>query len=225
METKSRRRIRCRAVSLDLVIFDCDGVLVDSEGITTGAYIECLAEVGLTWRHEEAVERFRGGKMADVVAMAEAELGRPLPPEFTQTFRAVLFERLRRSVRPVAGIEEALDALPYPICVASNGPRAKMDATLGSTGLMARFEGRVFSAYEVGSFKPEPGLFLHAAAALGARPECCAVIEDSDGGLRAAVAAGMHAFAYDGHGARLEAVGATRFSDMRDLPALLATLA
>ena len=211
-------------MGIELVIFDCDGVLVDSEGITTGAYIDCLADVGLTWRHEEAIEHFRGGRLADVVAQAEAELGRPLPPDFTQTFRAVLFERLRRDVRPVTGIVEALDALPYPVCVASNGPRAKMDATLGSTGLMVRFVGRVFSAYEVGCFKPEPGLFLHAAATLGARPERCAVVEDSDAGVRAAVAAGMHALAYDGHGVGLKAEGATRFSDMRDLPALLAAI-
>jgi HAD superfamily hydrolase (TIGR01509 family) len=163
--------------------------------------------------------------MVDVVAQAEADLGRPLPADFTQTFRALLFERLRRDVRPVPGVVAALDALPYPTCVASNGPRAKMDATLGSTGLLDRFEGRIFSAYEVGSFKPEPGLFLHAAAALGADPARCAVVEDSDGGLRAAVAAGMHALAYDGHGAGLEAAGATRFTDMARLPQILAALA
>ncbi len=212
-------------MGIDLVIFDCDGVLVDSEGITTRVYIACLAELGLTWRYEDAVHRFRGGRLADVVAQAEADLGEPLPEGFTQDFRERLFEALQHEIEPIPGIVEALAALPYPTCVASNGPRAKMDATLGSTGLMAQFEGRIFSAYDVGSFKPEPGLFLHAAASLGARAERCVVVEDSDGGVRAAVAAGMHALAFDGHGANLEAAGATRFTDMRALPGLLADIA
>ncbi len=212
-------------MGIDLVIFDCDGVLVDSEGITTRTYIDALAELGLTWAFEDAVHRFRGGKMADVIALAEADLGRPLPDGFVERFRAVLFERLRTECDPVEGIVEALDRLSHPVCVASNGPRAKMDATLGSTGLMPRFEGRIFSAYEVGSFKPEPGLFLHAAEALGARPDRCVVVEDSDGGVRAAVAAGMHALAYDGHGANLKAEGATKFEDMRALPGLVADIA
>jgi HAD superfamily hydrolase (TIGR01509 family) len=212
-------------MGIDLVIFDCDGVLVDSEGITTRVYIACLAELGLTWRYEDAVHRFRGGKLADVVAQAEADLGGPLPEGFTQDFRERLFTALQHEIEPIPGIVEVLDALPYPTCVASNGPRAKMAATLGSTGLMPQFEGRIFSAYDVGSFKPEPGLFLHAAASLGARAERCVVVEDSDGGVRAAVAAGMHALAFDAHGANLEAAGATKFTDMRALPGLLADIA
>ncbi len=212
-------------MGIDLVIFDCDGVLVDSEGITTRVYIACLADLGLTWRYEDAVHRFRGGKLADVVAEAEADLGRPLPPDFTEGFRERLFAALQQEIEPIPGIVQALDTLPYPTCVASNGPRAKMDATLGTTGLLERFEGRIFSAYDVGSFKPEPGLFLHAAASLGARAERCVVVEDSDGGVRAAVAAGMHALAFDAHGAGLAAEGATRFTDMAALPGLLEHIA
>lgn len=212
-------------MGIDLVIFDCDGVLVDSEGITTRVYIACLEDVGLTWRYEEAVHRFRGGKLADVVAQAEADLGEPLPKGFTEDFRERLFAALHHEIEPIPGVVEALDSLTYPMCVASNGPRAKMDATLGTTGLMTRFEGRIFSAYDVGSFKPEPGLFLHAAEVLGARPERCVVVEDSDGGIRAATSAGMHALAFDAHGANLEADGATKFTDMRELPGLLQVIA
>jgi HAD superfamily hydrolase (TIGR01509 family) len=212
-------------VAIELVIFDCDGILVDSEPITTATWIEALAELGLAWSADEHGERFRGGRMADVVAAAEADLGAPIPAEFVARFRERLFERLRREVRPVPGVIEALDAIPWPACVASNGPRAKMEATLGSTGLMERFRGRIFSAYDANRFKPDPGLFLHAAAALGARSDRSVVVEDSDTGLAAAAAAGMRAFAYEAPGIALRAEGAVRFSDMRALPGLLRRLA
>jgi beta-phosphoglucomutase-like phosphatase (HAD superfamily) len=192
-------------MDIDLVIFDCDGVLVDSEPITTAVWIEALETLGLAWKADEHIARFRGGRMADVIAAAEADLGAPVPAGFVDGFRTRLFERLRREVRPV--------------------PRAKMESTLGSTGLLARFEGRIFSAYDVGHFKPDPGLFLHAAAALGARASRCVVVEDSVAGLRAAAAAGMRAFAYEAPGLDLGADGAVPFRDMRALPGLLAHVA
>jgi HAD superfamily hydrolase (TIGR01509 family) len=209
---------------LELVIFDCDGVLVDSEPITTRTIVEAVGEAGLAWTCEDVRRRFHGGRLAHVLAAAEGDLGRPLAEDFVERFRARLYERLRAEVRPVPGVRAALEALPWPCCVASNGPRAKMEATLGSTGLLARFEGRVFSAYEVGSFKPDPGLFLHAAATLGAEPGACAVVEDSSGGLRAARAAGMRAVAYVGHGLPTDTTDALVLQDMRRLPELLAAL-
>lgn len=211
-------------MATELVIFDCDGVLVDSEGITTDAWVEAMRGLGLAWQAADVMHHFRGGKMADVIATAEAELGAPVPEDFVQGFRARLYERLGSEVEAVPGIAAALDALVHPVCVASNGPREKMDVTLGCTGLLKRFAGRIFSAYEVGSFKPEPGLFLHAAKACGAAPERCVVIEDSDSGVRAGVAAGMTVLAYDGHGESFRAEGARRFSDMADLPGLIAAL-
>jgi HAD superfamily hydrolase (TIGR01509 family) len=209
---------------IQLVIFDCDGVLVDSEPITTATWVAALAEFGLTWTADDLDRSYRGGKLADVVAAAEAALGGPLPGDFVERFRERLYERLRIDVRPVPGIHEALDALPYATCVASNGPRAKMEATLGSTGLMARFEGRVFSAYDIDSFKPEPGLFLHAARTCGVAPARCVVVEDSDTGIRAARAAGMTvlAFGLDRHASFTE--HAPRLAAMTDLPAALAAL-
>jgi len=210
---------------IDLVIFDCDGVLVDSEDITTAAWVEAMQGLGLDWQAVDVGRHFHGGKLADVIAAAEADLGGPVPEGFVAQFRARLYERLGREVRPVAGIVEALEAFVWPACVASNGPRAKMEATLGSTGLLARFEGRIFSAYDLGTFKPEPGLFLHAAGACGAEPERCVVVEDSDSGVRAAVAAGMRVICYDGHGAAVKAAGAVRLGDMAGLPAALAALA
>jgi len=204
-----------------LVIFDCDGVLVDSEAITTAAIVDAMAAEGLTWTAARVLDAFRGGQLDDVCRTAERELGRPLQADFIETFRADLFERLRTKIQPIPGVEAALDEITIPICVASNGPRAKMEATLGTTGLMQRFEGHIFSAYEVNSFKPEPGLFLHAAAAMGAEPARCVVVEDSDTGVRAAVAAGMRVLAYTGHGFEMHAEGAEPFDDMRMLPRLI----
>ncbi len=211
-------------MATELVIFDCDGVLVDSEGITTDAWVEAMNGLGLAWKAADVLHHFRGGKMADVIATAEAELGASVPEGFVAAFRARLYERLGTEVRAIPGIADALDALRHPVCVASNGPREKMDVTLGCTGLLDRFAGRIFSAYDIGLFKPEPGLFLHAAKACGAAPDRCVVVEDSDSGVRAGVAAGMTVFAYDGHGEGFRAEGATRFRDMAELPDLIAAL-
>ncbi len=206
---------------IDLVIFDCDGVLVDSEPITSATWVDAAAELGVSWTLEEHLDRFRGGTMADVVAALEAELGSVVPEDFVESFRARLFNRLRSDVKTIPGVEAALDAIAHPICVASNGPHSKMEATLGSTGLISRFEGRIFSAYEIGQFKPDPGLFLHAAHALGATPLRCVVVEDSDAGREAALAAGMHALLYDAESGISSFEGATRFTDMNRLPELL----
>jgi len=208
-------------MTTELVIFDCDGVLVDSETITTNTIVEAVGAAGLNWAVDDVLQHFHGGKMADVIAAAEAELGAPLPEDFVDRFRLRLFERLRADVEAIPGVEAALDAISLPTCVASNGPRGKMEATLGSTGLLARFEGRIFSAYDIGSFKPDPGLFLHAAAEMGVRPEGCVVVEDSDNGVRAAVAAGMRVLAYVGHGFELHAAGAETFDTMAALPGLV----
>ena len=208
-------------MTIELVIFDCDGVLVDSEAITTATIIEAVGVAGLDWSADAVLERHRGGNLADVRADAEAQLGRPLPADFVERFRARLFERLRAEVRPITGIADALADIALPMCVASNGPVAKMEATLGTTGLMARFKGRIFSAYDIDCFKPDPGLFLHAAREMGATPERCVVVEDSDTGIEAAVAAGMRVLAYVGHGYEMHAVGAEAFESMAELPALL----
>ena len=212
-------------MGIDLVIFDCDGVLVDSELITTATIVEAVAALGVRWDAADIMRHFRGGKMSDVMSAAAAESGKALPEDFVPRFRARLFQRLHDEVQPVAGIAAALDAIVHPVCVASNGPRAKMETTLGVTGLLARFEGRIFTAYEVGSYKPDPGLFLHAAEALGASPSRCVVVEDSDTGVKAALAAGMPVLAYVGHGLPTDANGATTFEDMAMLPGLLDELA
>ena len=134
----------------------------------------------------------------------------------------------RRELRAVEGIHAALDAIRLPTCVASSGPPEKIRLSLELTGLLPRFDGRIFSAYEVGSWKPDPGLFLHAAEAMGVPPDECAVVEDSVPGVRAGVAAGMRVFAYAPHGAaelegEIADERAVVFDSMLALPRLLAT--
>lgn len=203
----------------ELVIFDCDGVLVDSEPIANRELAGLLTECGLPVSAEQAMAWFVGHAMPDVVRMAEERLGRPLPPDFSDTLQARSAAAFTRELKPVDGVVKLLDTLCMRCCVASNGPLAKMRASLGATGLLERFEGRLFSAQQVQRPKPAPDLFLFAAAALGVRPDRCIVIEDGAFGVQAAVAAGMRAIGYAPHddGSKLRREGAEIFSSMRQI--------
>jgi HAD superfamily hydrolase (TIGR01509 family) len=209
-----------------LVIFDCDGVLVDSEPLSNAALAEALRGVGLDFSVERTTTEFKGRSWASCEARIAELLGRPAPPELQRDYEARRDAAFAGALRVVPGIEAALDALDgTATCVASSGSHAKMRLTLGLTGLLERFEGRMFSATEVANGKPAPDLFLHAAASMGAEPARCAVVEDSLYGVMAARAAGMRAFGYAGgltRPERLEGHGTTVFDDMRELPRLLA---
>lgn len=211
----------------DAIIFDCDGTLVDSEVLGNRVLVECAAELGVTLTVEEAVERFRGGRMADSLAYIERMLGRPAPEDFAQAVRRRMIETFEAQLRPVDGAEAVLRSLSTPFCVASNGPGAKMEASLRVTGLLPYVQGRIFSAYDIGSWKPDPGLFLHAARTLGVAPERCAVVEDSVLGVEAGCAARMTVFGYApaGEGEVLAGAGARPFSRMSELLPLLCGIA
>lgn len=208
----------------DAVIFDCDGVLVESEQIAARIWVEMAGELGYPLAYDSALRVFKGGEMAKCVEWLEAQMQRRAPEGFVADFRARSSVRFETELQPVAGIEAVLLGLEVPFCVASNGPREKMEASLRVAGLMPFFQGRIVSAYEVGRFKPDPGLFLEAARLLGVIPQRCAVVEDSSTGVRAGVAANMRVFAYadpaelDSHPAK----AVTPFSDMRELLSLLA---
>lgn len=207
-----------------LVIFDCDGVLVDSEYLGHAVIAEAVREQGLEIAITEAMTRFRGRRMAECVLDIERELGRKLPEGFADAVRARQMARFREEVTAIEGIEAVIDRLDIPYCVASNGPLEKIRTTLGVSGLLHRFEGRIFSAYDVALWKPDPGLFLHAASCFRVDPARCAVIEDSLSGIRAALAAGMTPFGYippGGGGAKIDIEGVATFSTMRELPPLL----
>jgi len=211
----------------DLVIFDCDGVLVDSERLAVRVESEFLTELGWPLREADIVERFMGRTDQYMNEAIEAELGDRLPGDWKDQFHRRYREAYAAELVPVDGVLDALDQIEAitPTCVASSGSHDKLRFTLGHTGLYRRFEGRIFSGYEVANGKPAPDLFLHAASRMGAEPARCAVVEDSRFGVMAARAAGMHAFGYGGGLTppdRLEGHGAVVFDDMRKLPRLLA---
>lgn len=179
------------------VIFDSDGTLVDSEvpGMDILYEMACAAGIGFT--RTEAHGRFRGARMANIAAWIGAQLAdKPegFEEEFTRRYRAVLAQRLREDLREIPGAFELLRGLTIPFAVATNGPREKVLLTLETTGLLPLVGDRIFSAYDHGCFKPDPGLFLIAARGLGHEPRDCAVVEDSIPGLAAGVAAGMQVF-------------------------------
>jgi len=209
-----------------LVIFDCDGVLVDSEWISNRVLAECLSEAGLPTTTEESMQTYMGRSLEACLAIAEERLGRALPDDFEARFRDQSFRALHSEVEPVPGVTSALDAiaaLGLATCVASSGPHEKMRVTLGRTGLLPRFEGRIFSASEVARGKPHPDVFLHAALRMGARPARCVVVEDSAPGVRAGRAAGMTVFGFraDALAGTLARDGAQEFCEMAELPRLI----
>jgi HAD superfamily hydrolase (TIGR01509 family) len=204
------------------VIFDCDGVVVDSEGPTFAMLGEDLARHGLPRSVPQMEAMFLGGTVQGVFDTARS-LGATLPDDWVADFYERLYARLGQGTPLVAGILgvlDRLDAQNIPYAIGSNGSARKMEVTLGQhPGLIARFQGRIFSAYNVARPKPAPDLYLHAARALGVPPQDCVVIEDSPNGARAARAAGMRCMGYAPHGdgAGLLAEGAQIFRAMQDL--------
>ncbi len=207
-----------------LIIFDCDGVLVDSETLGSQVMRELAAAEGLYFSSGQALEFIRGRKVAEWVEQLETRLGRALP-DFVPLFRSRSAERFSTELQAVPHVRHVIEGLELPFCTASSAPREKILHTLGLTGLLPHFRDRIYSAYEVGSWKPDPGLFLHAAADLGMSATHCAVVEDSQVGVQAGVAAGMTVFGYappeSGTAARLASEGAVTFSSMKELPGLL----
>jgi HAD superfamily hydrolase (TIGR01509 family) len=210
-------------VPAGLVIFDCDGVLVDSDRISLQIQAEHITALGLPTTYEDCVREFLGIGMPATLRAIEERHGGPLPAGWEEELDAAVQAAFRRELRPVAGIEAALDRIQTPTCVASSGSQAKMRLTLGLTGLRERFEGRIFSADEVERGKPAPDLFLFAAARMGVAPSECVVVEDSPFGAAAARAAGMRALGYaaEGYGDALRREGAEVFSAITDLPGLV----
>ncbi len=210
---------------VELVIFDCDGVLVDSERICVTVDAMITADLGCTFTEAEIIERFVGSSTEVYTAAVEERLGRRLEKDWQQQYEHLYDAAFAAGLTAVDGIMEALDGLTTPFCVASNGGHHGIRQSLELVALSDRFEGRIFSAVDVPRGKPAPDLFLHAARSLGVEPGRCVVIEDSAYGVQAARAAGMRSFGYCGGltpASRLEGPATFVFDDMRDLPALLA---
>lgn len=218
-------------MALDLVIFDCDGVLIDSELLAVRADIACLAEDGVVVSEEEILERYTGISVAGMVADIEERHGRPLA-NFAARHHALVAELFDAELRAIAGIEAVLDSLPCRLCVASSSTPERLAMALGKVGLRDRFYPHIYSAAVVARGKPAPDLFLHAATEMRVAPERCVVVEDSLPGIAAAIAAGMMPVGFTGgshcragHAARLIDAGAVRIAaDAAELQAILGDL-
>jgi HAD superfamily hydrolase (TIGR01509 family) len=219
-----------------LVIFDCDGVLVDSEILACGVQARAVTAYGLPLSTAEVARRFLGMSARDMRAALERELGRPLPQDHEARCAEELFALFRRELKPVDGmaaIIAALDASGHPRCVASSSTPERIALALEVAGLHGAFRPHIFSATQVPRGKPAPDLFLHAAHAMGFAPPRCVVIEDSANGIKAARSAGMGALGFLGgthcphnHGEALAEAGAERICrDAGELAGALAELA
>ncbi|MEV4679170.1 HAD family hydrolase [Streptomyces kurssanovii] len=211
----------------DLVIFDNDGVLVDSEPLSNTLLAAYLTELGHPTTYEESLRDYMGSAMHRVHDLVRERTGQDLPADFDDTFHARVFAAFERELTAVDGVTEVLeklraDAVPY--CVASSGSHERIRVGHRTTGLDRWFrEGTVFSAQDVGRGKPAPDLFLHAAERMGVAPERCVVVEDSRLGVQAALAAGMDVYGFTAMTPAAELAGADgHFTSMAELPALLA---
>lgn len=207
------------------VIFDLDGTLVDSEGLCNQAFLDLLPQLSDTV--ESLTQRYRGKKLSQICADLENRLCRNLPDAFEQQYRQRVAELFSHELKPMPGVLEMLEATNVPKCIASSGPPLKIRQALQVSGLAPYFGDNLFSSYEVGSWKPEPGLFQYAANAMGFMPGQCVVVEDSEVGIEAAAAAGMKAFRYvrKGETSPCRTGDEMSFDDMLQLPQLLAQFA
>jgi HAD superfamily hydrolase (TIGR01509 family) len=211
----------------DLVIFDCDGVIVDSERISVAVEARILTELGWPHTSEDVIERWMGRSHASQLGEISEALGPELARLFDERSVPEVVSAFRTTLTPVEGIEVVLDKLDLrgvPTCVASSGTPERIELVLGLTGMLARFEGRIFSAAQVKEGKPAPDLFHLAAKTMRTAPSRCAVVEDSVNGVKAAVAAGMTVYGFAGglsRADRLADAGAVTFSRMSDLVDLL----
>ena len=214
---------------VQLVIFDCDGVLVDSEPVANRTLGQMLRELGLELTQEQIFEHFVGYSLPHCLRVIEGMLGHAPPENFLRDLQARTFAAFKADLRAMPGIEQTLDALDaagIAYCVASSGDHEKMNTTLGITGLLPRFAGRIFSVTQVARGKPEPDIYLFAAAQMRVAPASCIVVEDTPPGVKAGVAAGMTVFGFCAFtpAAKLRAAGAQRtFDEMGRLRAMLPT--
>jgi HAD superfamily hydrolase (TIGR01509 family) len=217
----------------ELIIFDCDGVLVDSEPIINRAHAHVLTACGYPISEQNLVERFCGMSDREMIEIIEREWGHALPTSYAEHVGLMIEAEFRQSLAPIAGVAEALDSLTLPICVASSSSLEQIRQKLKITGLLGRFGEHLFSATMVARGKPAPDLFLYAAQHLTTAPDRCLVIEDSPAGIDAALAAGMTAIGFAGgshcgpeHGVRLQRHGAALVMDhMLELATTIAKLA
>ena len=205
------------------IIFDCDGVLVDSEPIANAVLVEMANDYGANIDLEYAFKHFKGGSMQSCVDKILELIKEPLPDNFVEDYRKRSFEAFKKDVKPVEGVKHVLENLNIPFCVASSGPVEKIRFNLELTGLLPHFENRIFSCYTINKWKPDPAVFLWAADIMKFKPNDCLIIEDSLTGLKAAKNGGFDAFGYTEHdyNNELESLATRTFNDMNVLLSLI----
>jgi len=205
------------------IIFDCDGVLVDSEAISAKVFQQMIAELGFNLDFETILEQITGTSMKDNLEFFSEKINGELPADFETDFRKRSYEAFKTDIKPINGIPDLLKKIKDPVGVASSGPVEKIRLNLTTTNLIQFFADNIFSSYEIGSWKPDPEIYLYAAKKMGFKPEECAVIEDSLPGILAAKAGGFDVFGFatEKNKTTFEVSGATVFSGISDLYQLL----
>lgn len=205
------------------IIFDCDGVLVDSETISNQTMVDFANELGANITLDFALRNFVGKSLKEWMTFLEEKIGKPLPHDFETTFRQRTFKAFEEGIQAIKGVPELLERLDIPFCVASSGPRNKIRLNLEKSGIIHHFEGKIFSCYDINKWKPEPDIFLHAAQEMGFHVNECLVIEDSPSGIRAAKAGGFDVWALlnDHNASKMMEEGVRIFKDMNDLDGMI----
>ena len=205
------------------IIFDCDGVLVDSEGISTRVLLDMANVLGAAIDVDFFERNFAGKSLKSMLEVIDSRIDQPLPSDFEARYRQQTYEAFRREMKPIEGVHQLLDTIKVPYGVASSGPPEKIRLNLTTVGLIDKFEGRIFSSYDIGSWKPDPDIFEYAAREMGFSPQECAVVEDSIAGVMAAMKGGfdVYGFATTKNQRELEKEGATVFFHMDELGDLI----
>lgn len=205
------------------IIFDCDGVLIDSEPIAIGTLVDMANHLGANINLKDALVNFKGKSLNACLSFISKRIDAPIPVNFEQDYRINTFEAFRNNIKPIKGIKEVVKNLTIPFCVASSGPENKIRLNLDITGLLPYFEGNIFSCYALQKWKPEPDIFLWAAKTMGFKPTECLVVEDSVSGVKAALAGGFDVFAYTAHDYKneLEGLATNTFSSMEQLKTII----
>lgn len=209
--------------SMKCIIFDCDGVLVDSERITNKILFSMAGAFGLKLTLEEMEKNFNGKRLNNIFEQIEGLIGKKLPESFESDFRKQTFEAFKTELKPIVGVKEFINNLSVSYCVASSGPREKIILNLTTTGLIKKFENRIYSSYDINSWKPEPDIFIHAAKQMGFKKEECIVIEDSSAGVIAATKGGfkVYGLANENNEQDLINEGAVAFYNYEELAKIL----
>jgi HAD superfamily hydrolase (TIGR01509 family) len=205
------------------IIFDCDGVLVDTEKIGNEILLTMASEHGFEMKIEDAYRNFNGRNLKDCFRHIESAIDKKLPVNFESEYRERSFSAFKTQVKPVEGVEDFIAQLKIPFCVASSGPVDKIRLNLETAGLLDKFENKIFSSYQIKSWKPDPEIFLFAAKEMGFDVKDCIVVEDSKAGVKAGISGGfkVYSFANEYNNDELEQEGAILFKNFEELKSIL----